>query len=270
MARKEALILPVLIDFPRFPLHSYGALGSLGFILVVFLVLRRTRALGMDKDHVVDVIFWGAIAGIVGSRALFVWQNAEMFDTVGQMVNIRNGGLVFYGAMLAGLPVGAMVMYHRKIQFFDLMDVLATAMPIGHGLARIGCVLAGCCFGLPTDLPWGVTYSHELAIAPPHGVALHPVQLYESALLFSIAGITNFLYGKRKWGGQIMLIYLCLYAVVRSFTEQFRGDLSRGFLFEDLLGQTVSFSTGISMGIGLIAVLVFGVLARKMSQNKGE
>lgn len=264
MARPEALIYPVLINFPGLPLHSYGALGSFGFVLVVFLVLRRTRALGLDKDHVVDVIFWGAIAGIVGSRALFVWQNIEQFHTFGEMVNVRNGGLVFYGAMLAGLPTGALVMWFRKIPFFKLMDVLATAMPIGHGIARIGCILAGCCYGLPTDQPWAVTYSHELAIAPPHGVGLHPVQLYESALLFTIAGIVNGLYAKRAWDGQIMLVYLLLYGVVRSTTELFRGDISRGFLFEDVLGQTLSFSTGISIGIVVVAVGVFGLLARKL------
>ncbi|TNE86907.1 MAG: prolipoprotein diacylglyceryl transferase [Deltaproteobacteria bacterium] len=270
MGGEEARIHPVLIDLPGLPLHSYGILAAVGFVLVVFLILRRTAALGIPRDHVVDIIFYGAIMGIVGSRALFVWQNLELFDSIGQMVNIRTGGLVFYGAMLAGLPTGAFVMWYRGVPFFALMDVLATAMPLGHAIARIGCIMAGCCFGLPTDLPWAVTYSHPLAVAPPHGVPLHPVQLYESLLLFGIAAVTNLTYAKRKWVGQGMFTYLLLYAMVRSFTEQFRGDASRGFLFEDVLGQTLSFSTGISMAIALIAVVLFFFVARQVNPEPPE
>lgn len=264
MGATEAHIHPVLIELPGLPLHSYGVLAALGFVLVVFLVLRRTRALGIERDHVVDVIFYGSIMGIVGSRALFVWQNPEHFDGLWSMVNVRTGGLVFYGAMLAGLPTGAFVMWYRKIPFFPLMDVLATAMPLGHAIARVGCILAGCCYGTPTTLPWAVTYTHPLAVAPPHHVALHPVQLYESALLFAIAAFTNLTYASRRWVGQGMFSYLLLYALVRSVTEQFRGDASRGFLFESVLGQTVSFSTGVSVGIALVAVGLFYAVARKV------
>lgn len=257
---------PILINLPGFPLHSYGILAACGFALVVFIILRRAAALGIEREHVVDIIFYGAIMGIVGSRALFVWQNSEVFDSVWEMVNIRTGGLVFYGAMLAGLPTGALVMWHRKIPFFPLMDILATALPLGHAFARIGCIMAGCCYGTPTSLPWAVTYTHPLAIAPPHGVALHPVQIYESLLLFGIAAVTNATYAKRRWVGQTMFTYLLLYAAVRATTEQFRGDASRGFLFEGALGQTLSFSTGISIGIATVAVSVFFVLARRMER----
>ena len=259
----EVDIYPVLID-TVFPLHAYGAMGALGFVAVVFLILRRASALGIERDHVVDVIFWAAMAGIVGSRVLFVLQNPELFDTVGQMVNLRNGGLVFYGAMLAGLPAGGFVMWYRGIGFFAFMDIAATALPVGHAFARMGCLLAGCCFGLPSDLPWAVTFSHPLALSPPHGIPLHPVQAYESALLLGIALFVNLLYGRRQWVGQAMCAYLVLYAFVRSVTEQFRGDVSRGFVAEEWLGQTLSFSTSVSMGIALVALVLFAWLPRRM------
>jgi phosphatidylglycerol:prolipoprotein diacylglycerol transferase len=267
MDREETRMHPVLIDIPGFPLHSYGILAALGFALVVFLILRRASALGIEREHVVDIIFYGAIMGIVGSRALFVWQNAHHFDSVVDMVNIRTGGLVFYGAMLAGLPTGALVMRYRRIPFFAFMDILATALPLGHAFARIGCILAGCCYGTPSSLPWAVTYSHPMAVAPPHGVALHPVQVYESLLLLGIAAATNLTYAKRRWVGQVMCTYLLLYAVVRATTEQFRGDTSRGFLLEDSLGQVLSFSTGISVGIAAVALTVFFGLARRVDRS---
>lgn len=258
---------PVLFSVGDYPIHSYGAMGAVGFLIVCLFTLLRARALSLDTNHVVDVIFWGSIAGLVGSRLVYVAQNPAHFQTIGDVLNIRGGGLVFYGAMLVGIPVGTMIIWYRKLPFFDVWDALATGMPLGHAATRMGCFLAGCCHGTVTDASWAVTFTHELSSAP-QGMPLHPTQLYEAASLFFIGLIVNVFYSRRKFPGQAMALYLGLYAVFRSIIEVFRGDLDRGFFLESLLGETLSFSQGFSIVVAIVAFSVFLGLAQRIQRAR--
>ncbi len=244
---------PIAFHLGAFPVHTYGLMGAIGFVVVSFIVLRRARALMLNRDRVVDVIFWTSLAGLVGSRAVFVFQHADKMAGPSDWINIRAGGLVFYGALLTGLPVAALLMRRYKIPFFPFLDIMGTALPIGHALARLGCFAAGCCYGVPTDLPWGVTFSHPLTDAP-HDVALHPVQLYEAAGLAAIALGCHVLYTRKQFHGQVMVAYLLGYAVLRAVLELWRGDAGRGFFLEGLLGQTLSTSQGLSIVVALVAL----------------
>lgn len=246
---------PVLLHIGEIEIHSYGVAGALGFLVGCFIVLRRSAQLGLVKERVADVIFWASIAALVGARALFVWQFPEEFDGWRDWVNIRSGGLVFYGAMVVGLPVAAAVMWRYSLPFFKLMDVFATALPLSHAISRVGCFFAGCCYGVPTDRPWGVTFTNELAAAPK-GIPLHPTQLYEVGYLVAIFAVTTWFYGRKRFDGQVMLLYLGLYPLFRSANELLRGD-ERGWFLEPVLGQTLSSAQAISIGVALAAFTVF-------------
>ena len=149
------------------------------------------------------------------------------------------------------------------------MDITATALPIGHAMSRIGCFLAGCCYGVPTDLPWGVTFINPMVDAPV-GVPLHPTQLYAVAYLLAIGGAVNWFYSRRRFDGQVMLLYLVLYSVARSVNEVVRGDAERGWVLESLLGQTISFSQGLSLVVAMAAIAVFFLGARGTGTPDGS
>lgn len=261
---------PILFEVGGIAIHSYGVLSAVGFLVIAFLTIRRARARGMDPDKVVDMIFWTSIAGVVGARAVYIIQNPGDMQGLGDVINLRKGGLVFYGALLTILPVGGLLMRKHKLPFYELMDVIATAAPLGHAIARLGCLCAGCCHGSPTDLPWAITFDHPQAATDPafQGLPLHPTQLYEVAYLLGIFGVVNLFYPRRRFPGQVALLYLVLYATFRSINELFRGDLTRGHFLEGVLGQTLSTSQGLSilLVIGALAVFVLGARrSRKQS-----
>ncbi len=263
---------PIIFIFPEalpiiggFPIHTYGFMGAIGFLALVSVALYRTREAGLNPDRVVDVIFWTALASIAGSRLVYVAQNPAQFQTLGQIVNIRTGGLVFYGALVTGLPIGGLLMRHYGLPFYKLMDIFATAFPIGHTLTRMGCFAAGCCYGQPTTGPTGVMFNHPLGVAP-HDVFLHPTQLYEASYNFLIFLVANWYYQRRKFDGSVMLLYLTLYAVARSINETFRGDETRGYFMESILGQNLSYSQGVSMVVAAGAIGVFFIGAQRAAK----
>jgi phosphatidylglycerol:prolipoprotein diacylglycerol transferase len=243
---------PILVTLGGVDVHWYGVMGALGFIVVCVIALARSAALGMVKERVADVIFWTAIAGLVGARGLYVLLNWSSFADWHAMLNIRTGGLVFYGALILGLPAAAIMLWRWKLPPFALGDVFATALPFGHAIARVGCLFAGCCWGKPTDLPWGVVYSDPLAPGP-HGIAVHPTQIYEAIYLTAIGALCTWYYPRRKFDGQVLPLYLGLYAVCRAFNEGLRDDPSRGFWF----GGAVSTSQLLSVVLLALAAGIY-------------
>ncbi len=260
-------MFPILFTIGGFPIHSYGALGALAFVIGAMLVLGRDTRLGLDKNDVADVIFWMAMTGLLGARLVFVLQNPGTIGSVGQLLDLRGGGLVFYGALLVGIPVGFWVMRRKNLPAFRVWDLLGTAFPLAHALSRIGCFAAGCCYGSPTTAPWAVTFPENHPIAPG-GIPLHPAQLYEAAVLLGIAAVTNGFYRYRRFDGQVFLLYLVLYAVGRAGLEVFRGDVDRGWFLPEWLGQVVTWSQGMSVLFGAAALVLFFRGVRKSAEKR--
>ena len=257
---------PVLFDLGGFQLHAYGALGAVAFIVGCVLVLWRGHRRGLDINRVADVIFWMAVTSLLGARVVFVLQNPGTIQHLGDLFDLRGGGLVFYGSFIVGIPVGFLLMWRYELPVFGVWDMLATAFPLAHAISRVGCFAAGCCFGLPHDGPLAVTFPNT-GIAPA-GIPLHPVQLYEAGALLVIAAITNAFYAHKRFDGQVFLLYLLLYAVARSVLEVFRGDLERGFFLPEALGETLTYSQGMSLVFALVALVVFFVGARRVAGTK--
>jgi phosphatidylglycerol:prolipoprotein diacylglycerol transferase len=241
---------PVLLDL-GFPITSYGLFGALGFLVASFYAMARAARVGMPGNRVVDVLVAGGVFGVLGARVVYLVQTGD----TASFFALRSGGLVFYGALLA-LPMAAVVARLRELPILPLADEIAVALPLVHAISRIGCLLAGCCWGAPTDLPWGLTYSDPLAPAP-HGIALHPAVLYEAIGLLGLAGALTLFAPFKTRDGQTMFAYLTGYAVLRSIVELWRGD-DRGTLLFDAL----SFSQGVSLLVVPLAGLVLLVLPR--------
>lgn len=257
---------PILFDIRGFEVHTYGVMGALGFLFTAITALIRGHRMGIPNERMADLIFWSAVAGLIGARVVFVAQNPGAFEHWTGWMNFRTGGLVFYGAILFGIPVGSLLMWRFKMDFFATWDIFGAAFPVAHGIARLGCYAAGCCHGLPWAGPWAVTFTDPRSVAPLD-VPLHPTQLYEAFALFAIGAAMQVLYVKKRWHGQVMLAYLVLYAIARAVVEELRGDASRGWFYPDLFGELLTYSQGISVILAVLAVVVFGVLARRAPSN---
>jgi phosphatidylglycerol:prolipoprotein diacylglycerol transferase len=240
---------PILLDLGGFELRTYGALGALAFLLACFLGLRWAARRGWEREAVVDVIFWSSLAAIAGARLLFLAQNPGSFSPFA-LFNLRSGGMVFYGAPLLGVPVLLAMARRRGLPLLGVLDGMGRFGPLAHGISRLGCLGAGCCYGAPTELPWAITF-HDPLGAAPLDVPLHPTQLYEAAGLFALAGLTAWVERRQRFAGEVGLTWLGGYAVLRSLVELTRGDADRGFLGPLSTSQAIS-------AVVLLAVLATG------------
>ena len=258
---------PEFISFELFgrpvTLHFYGVMIALGATLGYFYMARvAKKELNIEPEIIQGLARWVIIAAFVGGKLFYYLEDpAYYFGTPANMLKNFRTGFVFYGSLLFAIPTVIWYFRKHKMPFWPMMDRLAITGCIVHIFGRMGCFLAGCCYGLPTDMPWGITFTDELSMAKPLHTALHPTQLYEIVLIGGIL-LTLIMFKRHKrFEGQLFFIYVMLYALGRSFTEIFRGDLRRGFIIDNLLSHSQ-----------LISLLLFAVVAliyyRFLKRNK--
>jgi phosphatidylglycerol:prolipoprotein diacylglycerol transferase len=171
-----------------------------------------------------DMSFVFVISALLGSRLMYVLLNASYFKEHPLAVfKLWEGGLVFSGGVVAAII--AIVIYARvqHASVLGICDFWSPAAAIGQSIGRVGCFMAGCCYGKPSDLPWHVVFSNPHCLAPL-GVPLHPVQLYASAFGLIIFAVLLLLHHKKKFDGQVFLWFLILHSTARLFVERLRGD----------------------------------------------
>jgi len=232
---------PVMIRIGPITIHTYGFLIAMAFLLGLWLALRQAAREGISKEKITDIGFYALFAGLIGSRIFFIateWEHfsAHPFD----MLKIWEGGLVFYGGVIFAIPVAVWYARGQGLLLWQTADIWAPSIAVGHAIGRLGCFCAGCCYGLPTDLPWGVTFNNPETLAI-RGVPLHPTQLYESAAELLNFVILLALRRRKSFHGQLFWVYVLNYAVIRAVIELFRGDSERGFILPG-----ISVSQGIS------------------------
>ena len=246
---------PDLFSIGNFTLHTYGLCIALGALLGILFVSRGAQREGMNQQQLLDLVFYLLIAAIIGSRVFYIILNPGYYlKHPLESLMIWRGGLVFYGGFLFAFPTCYLYLKKHRIPFLKTGDILSPGLALGESLGRIGCFFAGCCYGSPTGLPWGVTFTHPNSLARL-GVALHPTQLYASAaavLMFII------LVSSRRFkraDGQIVFLYVLLYALGRLIIEHFRGD-ERGLLVAGYLtlNQTIAIVL-IPVALGMIIYL---------------
>ena len=250
---------PVLFTLPNgFSVHTYGVAIAVGTLCAVFIATRWGAKEGIHKDVFPDLGFWAIVGGVVGARLEYLRVNWHLFAnrSFTDMLNVRDGGLVYYGGLIGVLVAFLVIVQVRRLPAGKVLDILAPLIPFGQMFGRIGCFGAGCCYGHETDLPWAVTFTDPLSIAPK-GVPLHPTQLYEVAYSAMLFATLYALRSRKRFDGQLILLYLMIYPVLRSLNEILRNDAERGYFLEDTLGPTISNAQAISLIIATIASLVF-------------
>ena len=241
---------PYLFNISTLKVSTYEVALSVSFIIAIFLTWRRAPKEELDRGLILDVCLWLIIGGLLGARLLFILTNLKIYfaDPI-KLLKLWEGGMVYYGGFLGGVLAVFLVLRRRKHPFLPVADIMMPYLMLGYAIHRaFGCFLgAGCCFGAPTALPWGVTYPSVIswevgakieyympaavqAYGP--GVHVHPTQLYES--LFGLIWFFFLIWyrNRKRVQGEIFGLLLILYSLNRFFVEFFRGDSIRGFLIQ--------------------------------------
>lgn len=245
---------PVLFKIGSIPLHSYGFMIAVGFLLSVVLMKRLARSAHANVDATIDLAFWLLLTGFIGARLLFIITRFSYFlgDPIA-IFKLWEGGLVFWGGPLAAVPFGFWYMRKHQLPFWRTADIIIPGLVTSHAMGRIGCLAAGCCFGRPTGTTYGIKFYSELVDQHLHGVLLHPTQIYESVALFLLLAGLLVIQKRKVFEGQVTLSYFMVYPVIRSIIEIFRGDVIRGFIIEDVI-STSQFISGLVFVSAAIAL----------------
>jgi phosphatidylglycerol:prolipoprotein diacylglycerol transferase len=256
-------MFPILFSIGPFTLRTYGLFVALGFVVGLMVTLRVGKSEGITAQQVMDMAFILILSAIIGSRLMYVLMNISHYrsnplDTI----KIWQGGLVFSGGIICAIP--AMLWYVRRhqITMWKAGDLWAPAAAIGQSIGRIGCYMAGCCYGKPTALKWGVVFTHPDSLAPPN-IPLHPTQVYAAICGFMVFLVLLWLYSRKKFEGQVFLWFLILHSTARLFVERFRGD-DRGVLLNSSMSIT-QFSTVLILIAAVVTLLVLKGKASRAS-----
>lgn len=256
---------PVLIELGPITLHSYGVLVATGILLALWLARRQAPRMGLDPDQVWNLGIYMVLGGLVGAKLWYILENVGYYAdnprALFSMDTLQAAG-VWYGGLLTALLVLVIYVRRAKMSFLALSDTFAAPLALGHGIGRLGCFSAGCCWGKPTTLAWGVTFTSEYAadtVGTPLGVALHPTQLYEATTELLAFAFLLWLGTRRSFRGQVFAAYLIWYGVARGAIEFFRGDPGRTQLF----GGEVSLMQVVSLGLILLGALLWRLGSRQ-------
>ncbi len=219
---------PILFRLGPLTLHSYGLMMAVGVGMALWFVYVQSKARGLDAPRIVDAGFYIILVSLVGAKLVLLAGNFSYYIRYpGELLSLARSGGVFQGGLAFGVIFALWYFRRRKISIWPVADIAGPALALGHGFGRIGCFLAGCCYGRECSAFPGVSfkssYAHELTSIPLEK-ALHPVQLYESLLNFLNFLVLFLILRKKKFDGQVFGFYVVNYSLIRFCTEYFRGD----------------------------------------------
>ncbi len=254
---------PILLELGPLTVYTYGLLLAAAYLLGLKMAMTRAEARGLDGARVLDLGIYIIISALIGAKLLLVVTDFRTFagDPRELWTLARSGG-VFYGGLILAVVVALWYIRKVRLPLWTTCDVFAPGIALGHVIGRFGCLFAGCCYGKPTSLPWGITFSSPDAAAnvgTPLGVSLHPTQIYEAGAEFVILMILLATERKgRPYPGRTFWLYMLLYAISRFVIEFYRGDPR---------GSVGIFSTSqfISVLLAPLAVVMLAYLRRATS-----
>ena len=259
---------PELFHIGSFPVNTYGVFLAIAFLCAILIAVRLGARDGLPRERIYDLCLWMLLASLIGSKLLMLLTEPEYRNNPLLLFSLdflRSGG-VFYGGLLGAVVTGYFLMKRFNLPWWKTADACAPGIALGNFFGRQGCFAAGCCWGKPTSLPWGVKFTelgHEITGVPTN-TYLHPTQLYESFAMLLVFVFLLWLHKRRAFSGQVILAYALLYSVIR-FAIEFVRDDPRG----DILGLTtltgLSTSQLISLVVG-IGALVLWIVRRKKAQ----
>lgn len=218
-------MFPILLPLGPLTLHTYGFLVALAFLAALGIARIQFHRYGLPADRLDALVFYLMFFGLLGARVTYfaVDHFVELRNDPVQFFRIWEGGLVLYGAVLAGLMVLTLFSYRYNLPFLSLSDSMAAPLLLGQSMGRLGCFAAGCCFGTRTNFPIHVIFKHPDSLAPRFA-PLHPTQIYEALGDFILFLLAMILSRKRLRAGSLSAFYLLGYGAFRFLMEFLRGD----------------------------------------------
>jgi len=255
---------PILFEVGGLTIYSYGVLLAAAYLLGLQFALMRARSRGLDGQRVMDLGIWIIISALLGAKLLLLIVDFRQFTAnPGEMLNLARSGGVFYGGLIAAVVVAFVYMRRHRMPLWTTTDVFAPGIALGHIVGRLGCLLAGCCFGKPTTVPWAITFTNPAAMANSGttlGVPLHPTQLYDAgAELLILLFLLAFERRGRPFPGRTFWTYMLLYGLSRFVIEFYRGD-NRGTVFDVL-----STSQFVSVLLVPVSIVMLILLSRRLT-----
>jgi phosphatidylglycerol---prolipoprotein diacylglyceryl transferase len=250
---------PILFELGGITVYSYGFMIALGVIAAVtYLFFQGRKDVGLTFDQANSLFLIIFIAAFLGGKVFLFFENPSLYaQHPGKLLAGR--GFVFYGSFLFAVPAMLWFFRKHKLNAYKMLDVMAVVTCLVHMFGRIGCFLAGCCYGKATSGPLGITFTDEACQAPLHQ-SLIPTQLLEAGYILMVMLLLLLIKSKfQKFYGQLFLLYLILYAVGRSVLEIFRGDVARGFIVDEILSH--------SQFIALLVIFAAGFVYSRWSKK---
>lgn len=239
---------PVLFEFYFVKIYGYGLMITIGIIAALFLLSYRSKKKQYNEDNIWDMAILVIICGIIGGKVMYIITEIRyIIEQPSVLKNIGNG-FVIYGAIFGGILGVHLYSKKKGWNTISVLDLLIPSLPLAQGFGRIGCFLAGCCYGRVTSLPIGVEFHNSLFA--PANVHIHPTQIYSSVFDFMLAFFLLWYDRRERKNGRLFSIYLIIYSIGRFLIEYLRDDPRGGvFIF--------STSQFISLFIVIIGILIF-------------
>jgi phosphatidylglycerol---prolipoprotein diacylglyceryl transferase len=244
---------PILFSVGGINVYSYGFLIAVGAIAgVSYMAIRGKAELGLSFDKANNLFLLIFIAAFVGGKVFLFFEEPSAYAANPQKL-LSGRGFVFYGSFLFAIPTMAWFFKRNALNPYKMLDIMAITTCLVHMFGRVGCFMAGCCYGTATNSFLGIEFHDPACYADPLNVPLHPVQLYEASYIFLVMIFLVFVRSRRQFYGQMFLLYLILYGVGRFMLEYIRGDAGRGFIVDEL----ISHSQFIALCIMAVAGVVY-------------
>lgn len=221
-------MFPVLVRLGPLTIHTYGLLMAVGVGLGLWFLYVQSKKQGLDAVRVADAGFYTILVSLLGAKLVLFFGDFSYFTREPrELLSLARSGGVFQGGLAFGVVFALWYFRKRRLPTWKLADIVGPALALGHGFGRIGCFMAGCCYGRACESPLGVKftsgYAHDLT-GLPLGERLYPVQLFEAALNFFNFLVLYRILRKKRFDGQVFSFYILNYSIIRFFTEYFRGD----------------------------------------------
>ncbi|MFN2386542.1 MAG: prolipoprotein diacylglyceryl transferase [Thermoanaerobaculia bacterium] len=255
---------PKLIEIGSFYLPTYGVMLAIAYLAGIWLLRRKAKAEGLPEGKILDFSLYILASAIVGAKLMLIlveWRHYS--ENPGDLVGVLRSGGVFYGGLIAATAVGIAYMRKHRLPAWRIADMGAPSIALGEAIGRWGCFAAGCCYGGPSNGPFGVTFTDPFAneaVGTPLDVRLHPTQIYLSINALVIFFLLQWAYRRKTFDGEVFWLYVLLYSISRGILEIWRGDLVRGFVVPGVLST--------SQFIGLLSALLAAAMLFYLSRRK--
>ena len=261
------------INFLGISISTFGVMVALAFVVCYYLLIKEFKVRDLNQKIAEDIVFYAALSAIIGSKIYYIIEksfsdsgtffsnlknNSYCSDCEGVVEHVQffGSGLTFNGGLICALIFIGIYVYRKKLNFISLADIITPYILLGHGIGRIGCFLVGDDYGIPTKLPWAVSFENGL---PPttievftsqysflnynftdlqeyliegssNVISVHPTQLYEMILYFIGFLIIKKMYNQISHiNGMAFSLYLILGGLSR-FSIEFLRTNERYFL----------------------------------------